>query len=424
MRTIRIPNPRLVNTERTFLDADYTVLDTTLTVVNNTNFATNDYAVIGEVGEEKTEQQLVAGITGATTITLTAPYYALNHTKTTPIYKSKWNQIILEYKVGSGNWTPITAFDIQWNNLETYYFHTVGDDTYSYRFKFSNSTTAVVSEYSPTVLGTGFTPLQVGAMIINVRRKLRDPNRQRFSDTDIIALLQQAQTDIQLRIPKLWFLKVDTFETGTGIAAIASQDVYDLSAYTDFLYLDKIKYQFVNGATTTLYDLSPLSDTEFDQFKQIVGQPEDDNVQRVKLLPPTTSNLQGSFKVDPIPKTSGVSTFYPVYYRKFSELNDVSDTTDLPFPQILEDYAAFRLHQLLGNKLQAEIYKKLYSGPNNASNEEPLTGIALLAVHNKNVQNVSTGYGKQLWRYRGRSGRSNFFGQGITNSDYRKEWYM
>lgn len=260
-------------------------------------------------------------------------------------------------------------------------------------------------------------------MVVNVRRKIRDPNRQRYNDSDIIALLQQGQTDIQLRIPKLWFLKVDTFETGIGIPAIGGTDVYSLNSYTDFIYLNKIRYKFVNGASTIVYDLFPTPENEFDRYTQLQNQPTDDNLTRVKLLPPTTSNLQGSFKVFPMVKNSNVGTFYPVYYRKFSVLNDVSDSTDLPFPEILEDYAAYRLHQLMGNKIQSDIYKKLYSGPNNGSPEEPLTGIALLEVHNKNVANVSTGYGKQLWRYTGRRGRGNFVGRGI-NRDYIRENYM
>lgn len=372
------------------------------------------------MGEEKTEQAAYSASTGATGLTIGSAYL-LNHTKTTPIAKSAWNQIILEYKPANGNWTPIAPFNIQWDKLETLYFHTGGDDTYSYRFKFFNSTSVNYSEYSPTVKGTGFNPLQVGSMVINVRRKIRDPNRQRFNDTDIINLLQQAQVDIQIRMPKLWFLKVDTFETATGIAAIPNTSIYSLATYSDLLYLYKVKYQYVNGSNTQVYDLIPTPENEFDRFTQLSNLPLDDNVLRVKLLPPTTTNLQGSFKVYPIPKNTNIGTFYPEYFRKFTVLSDISDTTDLPFPEILEDYAAFRLHQLMGNKLQSDIYKKLYSGPSNGSPEEPLTGIALLEVHNKNVMNVSTGYGKQLWRYRGRRGRNNYFGNGIVNRDYIRE---
>lgn len=340
------------------------------------------------------------------------------------MYKSKWNQLSLERKQGNGSWGVIGQVDIQWNKLETLYFDSAGDDSYSYRFRFTNTQTQIFTEYSPTVSGAGFGNLQVGQMIMNTRRKIRDPNRQRFSDQDIIAFLQQAQMDIQMRLPKLWFLQVNTFETGIGIPTVASQDVYSLASYTDLLYLYKLRFKYINGANTLLYDLIPTAENEFDRYNQNQNQVLDDNAIRIKLLPPTITNLQGSFKVYPIPRNAGAGTFYPVYYRKFTPLNDVSDTTDLPFPEILEDYAAYRLHQLMGNQTQSAVYKKLYSGPNDGSNEEPLTGIALLEVHNKNVMNVSTGYGKQMWKYRGKRGRNNFFGNGMINADYRRENYF
>lgn len=367
---------------------------------------------------------MIAGTAGATTLTIGSAY-SLTHNKTTPVYQSVWNQLILEYKTGSGSWTPISPFDIQWDKLETIYKHTAGDDTYSYRFRFYNSTNVDYSEYSPTVVGSGFTNVQVGQMVVNVRRKIRDPNRQRYSDSDIIALLQQGQNDIQIRIPKLWVLKVDTFENGTGIQATANNNIYSLASYPDINYISKIRYQYVNGGTTQIWDLIPEDEMEFDRYTQVIITPRlDDNIARVKLLPPSSTHLNGAFKVYPTIKNNNVGVFYPVYYRKFTPLNDVSDTTDLPFPEILEDYAAYRLHQLMGNKLQAEIYKKTYSGPSFASKDEPLTGIALLQMHNSNVKNVSMGYGKSLVRYGGRRGRSNYLGHGRVNRDYERENYF
>lgn len=421
MRSIRIPNPRLSNNEKTFLDADYST-GTALTVISSAFFAANNYAVIGEVGEEKTEQSKVSAIPSSTGLTI-GTAYNLTHNKTTPVYQSVWNQIILEYNDNAGSgWVAITAFDIQWDKLETLYLHSAGGDAYSYRFRFYNSANVVYSEYSPTVSGAGFGPLQVGAMVISVRKKIRDVNRQRYTDTDIIDLLQAGQDQVQIEIPKLWCAKTDTFETGTGIAGTASEDTYSLATYTDLLYLSKIRYKYVSGSTTQLWDLKGKSEDEFDVYQVQQNVRLDDNVRYVKLLPPTASNTKGSFKVFPIQKTSSVGTYYPVYYRKLTTLNTIDDTTELPFPQVLEDYAAWRLHQLMGNKAQAEIFKNLYSGPDNSDRgREPLTGIALLKMHNANAEKISSGQPKSLWNFRGRTKGALYNGM---NHDYIKENYI
>lgn len=424
MRRIRVPNIRLSSSERTFLDENYTAgSSTSITVTSSSGFAANDYAIVGDVGEEKTEAGLVTGTTGSTSISLSAAL-TFSHNKGVTIYRSEWDQIALERKLtASTTWTSLSTFNIQWDKKETLYVDSTGTNDYDYRFRFYNSTTGLYSEYSPTVAGSGFTRQSGGRMIINVRKKIRDPQRQRFTDAEILLKLQDGQTDIQTLVPELWFLRVDTYEADNGIAAIASTARYSLSTYTDLNFLSKIIYKYVSG-TTEKWELDQKSDMEFNQYDYNISTPDtDDNAQFYKLLPPDSSSDQGYFKVYPMTKTTGVGTFYPTYFRKFTNLNDISDETELPFPEILEDYAAWKLHDLMGNTEDALKYKSYYYGPNSKDRVDNLTGIALLEFHN-DKRNKSLGYGRRLWNYKGARGRKNYFPSATRNRDYIKENYF
>jgi hypothetical protein len=422
MRRIRVPNINLINSEKTFLDSDYTT-GTTLTVVSNLGFAANDYAVSGEPGEEKTESSLVASISNSDTITVSVAYN-FDHNKGTTLYRSEWNQIVLERRlIGAASWTSLATFNIQWDKKDSLYVDTSGNDSYEYRFKFYNSATSNSSEYSPSITGAGFPRKSVGRMIINIRKKVRDPRRDRFTDSDIIMLLGDGQADIETLIPELWFLRVDTYEESNGIAATASTNKYSLATYTDLNFLSKIKYVYVNG-TTQMWELDPKNDIEFNQYDYAISNPNlDDNTAIFKLLPPNSSSDQGYFKVYPTVKTDGVGTFYPVYYRHFDVLNDVSDETELPFPELLEDYVAWKIHDLLGNTEEAIKYKTYYFGPNTKDRTDALMGIALLEAHNAK-RNKVLGYGRKLWNYKGPRARNNYFPNTTRSRDYIRENYM
>ena len=60
-REIRIPNPKLSDNELTYLDEDYSS-GTSLTVLSNLGFASQDIAVVGVVGDEQTEQKDVTPV--------------------------------------------------------------------------------------------------------------------------------------------------------------------------------------------------------------------------------------------------------------------------------------------------------------------------------------------------------------------------
>lgn len=425
-RKIKIPNPKLSANELTYLDDDYST-GTDLTVLSNLGFAAQDILVAGQVGDEQTEQKDISSVTDATTITISA---ALNfpHTKQTPIYKTPYNQVSVESQYGSsGAWTVLVTQDIQWDKLETLYIDPNGADQYNYRFRFYNSITGNYSAYSPTISGAGFANNTVGRMIINTRRKVRDPNREKVSDERIIELLVEGQDTIAGVRADWWFLRVDTYELvkrglATGIPTVANQSYYDLEDLENFNYLKRIRYNFSSNTNQGPYDLTAKPDEEFDRFEQSPSLQNNNNVLYYKVSPPDTGSNLGYYVVWPVPMDTG-GTFYPIYFKTMNRLNDISDTTSVPYPQILEDYAAWRLHNDLGNTVEAGKYKNLFFGNTaRGTANEQITGIALLTM-NHNNKTIPSNKPQRLWKYSGRRANKNSFSEGLNN-DTIKENYM
>ena len=385
------------------------------------NFSDNNIAVIGNVGDELTEQEDVTGVSGDTSITLSAAL-AFDHNKGTPVYISEWDQVNIERNDGSG-FSSIIVIDIQWDKLETIYSDTNGSSTATYRFRFYNSAAQIYSEYSPSISGGGFDRNQVGAMILNVRKKIRDPNREKISDSYIIQLLGDAQTTISGIRHDWWFLKVDIFEGGTSITAVAGQRKYDLDVYTDFNYLHRIRYHFAPSTNNLLYDLIPKPDEEFDRFMQDRAATNNDNVLYFKQSPPDSNSDVGYFIVYPVPSTTA-GIFYPIYFKKMNTLNDIADETNIPFPEVLEDYASWQIHEELGNEDEAKRYKNRFFGnPPRGFLQQEVTGLALLQTYQRN-RNMPTNFPRSLVRYRGRRQARNYYGEGLVGNDYYKENYQ
>lgn len=408
----------------THLDADYSS-GANLTVLSNLGFAAQDIVVVGEVGDEQTEQKDVSSVSGNETIVLSGAL-KFSHIKQTPIYLSSYDQVSIESQyTSSGSWSVLSTTDIQWDKLETLYTDPNGADEYNYRFRFYNSISTTYSAYSPTISGGGFSANSVGRMVINVKKKVRDPDEDRVSTERIIELLSEGQNTISGIRMDWWFLKVDTFELskrslGSGISTVGDQSYYDLATYTDFNYLDRVRYLYNVSSSNQLYDLTPKPDDEFDRFEQDRAATSNNNVLYYKVAPPDSGSDVGYLVVFPVPEDT-TGTFYPVYYKKMSTLDTIDDTTLIPYPEILEDYAAWRIHNDLGNMVEAGKYKNLFFGNTaRGTANEQITGIALLNM-NQNHKTVSSNKPRRMWRYAGRNSNRNSYGQGAFNHDYIKE---
>lgn len=429
MRKIRLGNPQVDRTYKTYLSTDYISASSgvSLHVLNRTSFSPNDLVVIGEPREELTEEKMIATLVDIDTVNLAS---ALNfsHSKSTAVYKVLYDFVSIEARSSSaGTFAEVTQSPIQWDNKdnETIYFHQDGTDSFEYRFRFLNTVTDTYSEYSPTITGAGFTKQQVGFMVGRVRQIIADRERKIVSDNEIISYFNTAQDIIYARNPKYFFLKVDTYKQSDGISVTVGEDTYSLATYENYGHLDRVRYRYVSGGQSLLYNLTAKNDLEFESSVEDLNQTGDDHIEEYRLLPPDSSSDPGYLQVYPKPITSGVGTLFPVYYKVMPTLDTVEDETPVPLPQLLENFAIAQCERLKGNDKKAKIYEEMFYGnADTRKDNDVLMGLAVLDQLD-NARKRPQGQPRSLWNYRGQDGGTRYLSRnkGLTSDDI-KERYM
>lgn len=148
--------PELQADPLTYLDADAASGASSLSA-NGVDFAIGQYLVIGQPGNEKSEIVQVHASTPptATTITL-AGTTAFTHNRGDIVRFIPYNQIVPSFSTDGVNFTPASAIGIRADASETYLQRPSDTSSYSYEFRFYNSTTASYSAYSDIVAATGY----------------------------------------------------------------------------------------------------------------------------------------------------------------------------------------------------------------------------------------------------------------------------
>mgnify|MGYP001616644165 CR=1 FL=1 len=344
------------------------------------------------------------------------------------MYRSPWDQVEIGKKPSGGNWSTISESRIQWDKNETIYIDDDGGTTDSYRFRFWNSVSNIYSEYSPTVTGAGFDRNQVGFMVIRVRKNINDLERKIVSDEEIIQQLDTAQDLIKGVRQDWWFLLVDTFKAQTGISITADIGTYSLATYTDFNFLESVRYNFDDGTDDILRHLTCLDALVFDDRVRDQDRDHDDQIEVYKLLPPDSSSDNGYIQVDPIPDNANSSKLYPNYYKTITTLDDVADESPISIPSILEMYGISQCERIKGNETKAELYENLFfgkTGGKKGSVTTRPTGIQLLE-RMQNAQTHPSGQPKSWKVWRGRKAMRDLMqdtSRGLSNDSLREKYF-
>lgn len=140
--------------EFTFLDTD-SAIGASSFAASGVNFSATQYIVIGQPGAEKTELLQVSGTPTSTAINLVTPA-VFPHNRGDLITFIPFNQITPEFSTDGVSYTPITSVGIRPDSTETYLQRASDLSTYSYKFRFKNSTDSTFSAYSPVTLATGY----------------------------------------------------------------------------------------------------------------------------------------------------------------------------------------------------------------------------------------------------------------------------
>lgn len=128
---IKAPHPT-ISEPQTYLTAASAAAATSLTVANNSGFATNDYVVVGLIGQEGASIDKISGTTGTTTLSFAVDTIDFAHSVNTPVTYMKYNQVKFylgdwsaRYSTGTisitKNSATVTGSGTSWGSITTNY---------------------------------------------------------------------------------------------------------------------------------------------------------------------------------------------------------------------------------------------------------------------------------------------------------------
>ncbi|NCN41076.1 hypothetical protein GW916_07470 [bacterium] len=334
-------NPKVNEHERTSL-ADDVASGTTLSVQDTSGFAVNDLILIGQLGNEKTEVRKIATVASKTSLTISAAI-SFSHSQNAPIYKYYYDKIDIQYRTSSaGSWTVISGMPINLliDETHTSYNHTSGASTYQYRARYYNSITAVYSDWSSVLPASGFARDTLQFMTDQVYLLFNDLEEDSATRNQIRNFFNEAQELVSSRWDKWFFL----YREDSATASVDSTSTYALP--TDLQRLEAILYEYTDDNSNTYkYRLLRKPEVEFDSLVADQSLDENNDLRVYTLRAGDSTNPQGYFETYPT-TIDGGGTFYVRYYMKMDELTNPSDTTPVPIPRILVDYAVGNLYDL------------------------------------------------------------------------------
>jgi len=146
--------PSLQGNNSSFLEADVASGISSLTA-NGSFFSANQYIIVGQPGQEKSEIIKISSVTNTTITLATSTIFA--HNRGDVITVIEYNQIVPERATSiSGSYSALTTIDINPQVTETYLQRTGDATTDAYQFRFYNSTSGLYSGYSDAVVASGY----------------------------------------------------------------------------------------------------------------------------------------------------------------------------------------------------------------------------------------------------------------------------
>ncbi len=401
---LSVTNPDLSQEERTSLTSDYSS-GTTLTVANNEGFTDDWYVVVGEPGQEQTETAAIDSISGNTTITLAAAL-KFDHSKSTPVYLSHWNQISMEQKTAGGSYAVIAEGlkNIEWDdaNKKSLVIVAAGISTDTFKWRFYNSTLTTYSDYSGELAGTGIGRDSVGYVIEQVKK---NSVAKTVEDETILDYCNDFQDVVYEEMPTAWWFTKE----GTAVSTAENDYDYPISTnWSDLLSIKYLIYRYINGSTDITYPLTWSPPAEMRNYKSDANQASDDYAKWWSFYPPDSSSAKGYIVLHPTPKTDD-SYIQPVYYFELTALDSFDDTLVIPSAKGYIDYVLYR------------IYDDIKSDTTNADKYNFRVGRSLTALRRRKSRQKGQ---PELFRFRGHRGWSRLFGeQSRLSSSENRELY-
>jgi len=167
--------PNLQGNNQSFLDANLAVGGTAITA-NGSFFSANQYIILGQPGQEKSEIVKISSVNN-TTINIGACVFS--HNRGDVITFIEYNQIEAQRSTDAGaTFSALAIVDINPQVPETYLQRTGDATTDVYKFRFYNSTSALYSGYSDNVTASGYADNTVYA----IKKRALDQMGEKITD--------------------------------------------------------------------------------------------------------------------------------------------------------------------------------------------------------------------------------------------------
>jgi len=155
--------------------------------------------------------------------------------------------------------------------------------------------------------------------------------------------------------------------------------------------------------TDKIYRLEKIARSRHDYLVQDNTASDNDDLAYFTFIDPDSSGNY-VFEVYPTPLTGG-NYFYIRYWKSMAELTGYGDTTDVPMPMLLIDYAIAQIEKIRGKEGKTQFYDSKFR-----------QGIKAL----KKNQKINLGQPDFLV-YRGQRGYKTFYGDSLARSDDARE---
>ncbi|HET8708932.1 MAG TPA: hypothetical protein VFL85_01485 [Candidatus Saccharimonadales bacterium] len=331
-------NPSLDNLQKSYLSNSYAAGATSLVVRDANGFAANDFILLGDMGNEKSEVVQVSAV-NADKITLTISATKFPHSSDDPVYVLKYNQIKFYRSTTTidGSYTEQAAVDISVDAPETNYDDATGLSSYFYKISYYNSETTVESSFSDPIPGSGYTRKQVGAILNDFFTEVGDREQTYMSVPQALSVMNEVNDDLTSQSSKPYrFLRASTTLTIT-----ANEDRIALP--DDVLAFDRATYNAVDGITNRTDIINVVDIEEMEYIKYDNSAATSDALDSI-ALDETTNELV----LYPTPKTTQADKITLYYWKKFSDFDSLGDTIETPTPRIYKLFLAGRFYRNRG----------------------------------------------------------------------------
>lgn len=324
---LQVQNFDVSNAVTTFLSSPASATDTTLNVKNNAGFNNNDFVVIGNISDEKTEiVQINGAISGNTSFTVTALKF--DHSTDTSVTYLKFNQVkFFKSTDGGVTYNLLATVGLQVDRPITTYDDTLAQPTYFYKSQFFNSYTNLLSIESSILPGSGYPWYALLTLQDRILDLFPDPKEQvlnRDQLTDWINEEYRTLTSLASKIDQGIFLKSNEL---TPSHLTANQNTYAFPS--DFKSVKKIEIA-LDGVTY------------YRAYPQQVGFGSPDMV--YDQTAPIYVSVSNTFQIRPTPLSN--SGLYKIWYYylpiPLSADSDVVDLSLRPYLDALITHALAR----------------------------------------------------------------------------------